>query len=86
MKLINLFNGGTIITDENSQIKFESLKELELIINHFDKYPLVTKKFEDYLLFRQAYVMLKNKEHLTEVGLKEIRNIKLYMNKGRVLS
>lgn len=57
-----------------------------MIINHFDKYPLVTKKFEDYLLFRQAYVMLKNKEHLTEVGLKEIRNIKLYMNKGRVLS
>jgi len=39
----NFFNGGIVTTGENSEIKFESLKELELIINHFDKYPLVTK-------------------------------------------
>ena len=33
------------------QLQIDSFKDLEVILNHFDKYPLLTKKFEDYKLF-----------------------------------
>ena len=49
----------TIVFDVNSQ------KELEVVINHFDKFPLITKKRADYLLFKRVFILIKNKEHLT---------------------
>ena len=76
------FNGGTITSGDYCVISFESLKDLDVVIKHFDSYPLITKKHEDYLLFKQAYEMLKNKEHLTIVGLKKIVAIKASLNKG----
>ena len=42
----------------------ESIKELQAIINHFDKYPLITKKLKDYLLFNKAFYLISKKEHL----------------------
>jgi hypothetical protein len=44
----------------------ESIKDLAKIINHFDNYPLLTKKFGDYTLFKEAYYIMLNKEHLTK--------------------
>ena len=32
------------------QYRVESLKDLTIIINHFNKYPLITKKQADYTL------------------------------------
>lgn len=60
-----------------------SLKDLiEVIIPFFDKYPLVTQKQGDYILFKQAIELIKNKEHLTVEGLTKIVSIKASMNKG----
>jgi hypothetical protein len=53
-----------------------SNKDLLLIIDHFDKYPLVTQKFADYCLFRQAFDIVKNKQHLSKEGLRKIVSIK----------
>jgi hypothetical protein len=53
-----------------------SIKELELIINHFDFYPLKTKKFIDYVIFKEIYSLVKNKEHLTTEGINKILKIK----------
>jgi hypothetical protein len=36
----------------------------------------------DYLLFKQAFEMIKNKEHLTLEGLTKIVAIKASINKG----
>jgi hypothetical protein len=46
-----------------------SITDLEGIINHFDKYPLTTQKWSDYQLFKQAFELIKLKEHLTIEGL-----------------
>lgn len=60
-----------------------SIEELtQIIIPHFDKYPLLTKKREDYLLFKQAVAIIKNKQHLTLEGLTQIISIRSSMNKG----
>ena len=59
-----------------------SLKDLQIIINHFDKFPLKTNKLNNYKLFKLAFDIIKNKEHLTKEGLDKLLEIKSFMNKG----
>ena len=33
------------------QLQISSIKDLKILISHFDKYPLITQKFADYLFF-----------------------------------
>lgn len=33
---------------------------------YFDKYPLISQKWVDYILFKDAILLIKNKEHLTK--------------------
>ncbi|KAG0121836.1 cytochrome oxidase I intronic ORF 5 [Tuber indicum] len=53
---------------------------LEIIIPHFDKYPLATQKLADYMLFKEIVSLMKNKEHLTLDGLKKIISYKASLN------
>jgi len=64
------------------QYVVESFKELQVIVNHFYKYPLVTAKVSDFLLFKQCFEMIKNGEHLTEEGLLKIVTLKSSLNWG----
>jgi hypothetical protein len=57
-----------------------SIVEFEVIINHFDKYPLITQKRADYELLKQVFELIKNKEHLTIEGVRKIVNIRASMN------
>ena len=47
-----------------------------------EKYPLLTQKAADFLLFKKAVELVNNKAHLTVEGVKEIVNIKASMNLG----
>jgi hypothetical protein len=79
------FNGIGKISKHGSQMvhyRVESVKELAQIINHFDNYPLITKKYADYTLFKKAYYIILNKEHLNKNGLEKFIEIKASMNKG----
>lgn len=53
-----------------------------MVINHFDKFPLKTNKLKDYISFKKAYYIIKNKEHLTKQGLDKLTSIKSSMNLG----
>ena len=53
------------------QYRVTSIKDLFAIIDHFDKYPLITKKLADYLLFKMIINLINNKEHLTIEGLRK---------------
>jgi hypothetical protein len=44
-------------------------------VDHFDRYPLVTCKGVDYRIFKEAFYLIKNKEHLTEEGLSSINRL-----------
>jgi len=39
-------------------------------------------KYKDYVNFKEAATLIKNKEHLTEKGLNKIIELKKYMNKN----
>lgn len=56
------------------------MRDLLCIIDHFNKYPLKTQKYIDFLLFKKAYSIISNKEHLT--NLQSLVNIRASMNKG----
>lgn len=64
------------------QYTVKSLKDLEIIISHFDKYPLLSLKWADYKLFKDAVTLIKNKEHLTQEGFKKVLSIRASMNLG----
>src|SRR5271168_4698094 len=52
------------------------------IIPHFEKYPLITKKQSDFLLFKEIVKLMEKGEHLTRDGLIKIVNLKASLNKG----
>jgi hypothetical protein len=64
------------------QYRVSSIKDLAVIVTHFDKYPLLSQKRADYELFKQAVEIVNRKEHLTYEGLQKIVNIKASINKG----
>jgi len=77
------FNTGYIYHKKESLVyKVESKKGLSIIINHFEKYPLITQKQADYILFRQALELVFREEHLTLKGLNKIIAIKSSLNLG----
>ncbi len=58
------------------------MKNLRIIINHFDKYSLLTQKLSDYHLFKQSVHLIENKSHLTMEGLLKLVSIKASLNWG----
>ena len=59
-----------------------SLSNLQVVIDHLEKYPLITQKQADYFLFKEAVNLIKNKEHLSQAGLLELLGIKATLNWG----
>ena len=59
-----------------------SFDEINTLLDHFYQYPLLTQKQADYLLFKSAFEIIKNKEHLTIEGFHKILAIRASMNKG----
>jgi hypothetical protein len=72
-------------------------KILDVIIPHFDKYPLITRSFglpsaaaggdrgqkqADYILWKKVVMMIKHKEHLSLEGFQTILNIRAALNSG----
>lgn len=72
--------------DRLVQLRIESIKEIEAVISHFQKYPLLTEKWADFVLFTEVYNMIISKEHLTETGLRKIVARKASMNNGLSLA
>lgn len=80
-----ILNGvGNIFSQEKENIQYivSSIKDLQVIVDHFNKFPLITKKSSDFQLFKYAFELVKSKKHLTFDGLILIVSIKALMNKG----
>lgn len=75
--------GKMVIFKDTCTYRVDRLKDiLEVIIPHFDKYPPVTQKLADYILFKEIVSLMKNKEHLTLDGLKKVLSLKASLNLG----
>jgi hypothetical protein len=64
-------------------LRVSYLKDLvNVIIPHFDKYPLISQKRADFELFKRIVELVDSKEHLTPTGLQQIINLKASLNMG----
>jgi hypothetical protein len=82
---IQFFFGGVgKIYTQGSMLHYSvsSLKDISVIIAHFDKYPLLTQKRADFLLFKLILEMINRGEHLTSEGLRKIVAIRASINNG----
>jgi len=74
---------GSISTDQSScAFRVRKFKEIVEVIKFFDKYPLISRKKGDYLLFKEIVSIMLLKEHLTLEGLQKIVNIRATLNFG----
>ena len=80
----SFFQVGTVKKVGNHLIKYQvrSITDLAIIIAHLDKYTLITQKWADYQLFKQAFEIVNRKEHLSFNGLDKIISLKASINKG----
>jgi hypothetical protein len=84
-KIRNFFGVGEIYKRKDGFLCYEvtSLQDIiNVIIPHFTKYSLLSKKRVDFELFKQAAQIMSMKEHLTTEGLNKIVAIKASMNLG----
>nr|UYR50779.1 hypothetical protein [Morchella crassipes] len=65
---------GNIYKHGNNSIQYRvaSLEGLAVIIAHLDKYPLITQKKPDYLLFKEAFNFISSKKHLSIEGIQSL--------------
>jgi len=82
--LMQRFFGAGHVTLHGNAAMYQVVKlsDLAFIIEHFENYPLKTKKYGDFLLFKQAFYIVKIKEHLTKEGLTKLVAIRATLNKG----
>jgi hypothetical protein len=50
--------------------------------DHFEKFPLLTEKQADFVLFKEIVTIMSNKQHLNIEGLNKILMLKSSLNKG----
>ena len=87
LQLQEFFTCGSIVSKNNrseKSFRVNSIHDLKIyIIPHFLNFPLLTQKSADFELFKQIIdLMYYNKNHLTDVGLLQIINIRASMNLG----
>ena len=77
------FNVGNVtLHGDSAMYQVIRLSDLACVIKHFNDYPLKTQKHADFLLFKKAFDIINNKQHLTESGLRNLISIRASMNKG----
>lgn len=89
LRMIQSYFGGIgtlSVTGSKVLWRVLSVKELTIITDHFDQYPLITKKRLDFLLFKEALQLFINKDHLTPEGLIKMASIKASINNGLSIS
>ena len=80
----NYFNVGNITYRKDGYVEFivSSIKDIKVLIDHFDSYPLLTQKWADYQIFKQTFIIINLKEHLTKEGVNKILSLKAVFNNG----
>ena len=69
--------------DRTYRWKVSNIKQLSnVVIPHLTKYPLITQKQADFVLFTKIVEIINRKDHLSVNGLQEIVNLKASLNLG----
>ena len=68
---------GTIkISKDVAIYRIASIKDLQVVIDHLTRYPLITQKRADFELFKAVVEIKKSGRHTTLTGIQEVVNIR----------
>lgn len=84
LNMIKNYLGGNIGYRESQDTYYygsTSFGSAKKVIQYFDRFNLQSKKHISYLKWRKVYILIQNKEHLTEKGLVKIFKIKSLINR-----
>ena len=86
-KIKEFFCGvGSVTTRDNRNLSVYRVNKLEdlvkIIIPHFNRYPLITNKNSDFLLWSKVVELMVTKQHLTPVGFSTVLSYYASINKG----
>ncbi|MBI5005101.1 MAG: LAGLIDADG family homing endonuclease [Candidatus Lloydbacteria bacterium] len=83
-KMQKIFKSGFMRRDfSDKTLKYEvrSLDDLiTKVIPHFEKYPLLSSKQNDFLLFKKVCILMKKNQHRNKNGLQKIVRLAHGMN------
>jgi hypothetical protein len=65
---------------ENFRLTVHGFTSMNIIRSYFDNFELLTKKHESYIKWCKIHNMVKNKEHLTQSGLSQIKQLSKLIN------
>lgn len=79
-------SSGKGIINDSSHFKVGAIKDLTVLINHFDRYPLSLHgegmKHQDFLVWKAIVEIIARKEHLTVKGREKVINLKDKLIRG----
>jgi len=84
-RIKEFFGGAGTISFEKNSAKLVIIKLsdiIEKVIPHFEAYPLLTKKYADFELFRQIILILIQESPLSNQGFINVLNLRFNLNKG----
>lgn len=83
-RIQDYFNGEGSMSKSGNMYSYEisSLNALNIVREHFEKYPLQTTKYVHFKLWCEVLDIMEKKEHLTPEGFKKILSIKSVFPKG----
>ena len=84
LRIKDLFGGNLGYRESQDSYYYGSTSfgSAKKVINYFDTFHLQSKKHINYLKWRKAYVIIQEKDHLTESGIDKITKLKNSMNRN----
>jgi LAGLIDADG endonuclease/Cytochrome C oxidase subunit II, periplasmic domain len=83
LSLKDTWGVGTLKTKGKvTSYRVKTFKDLEIIVKHFELYPLVSSKSLMYQYWLQAYNIMERKEHFNYQGMIKLATLKSLMNYG----
>jgi hypothetical protein len=82
----DFFGVGSVNTRVDKNLSVYRVTKLDdlvkVIIPHFSQYPLITKKYSDFLLWSKVIELMVTKQHLEPIGFKTVLSYYTSINKG----
>jgi LAGLIDADG endonuclease len=85
-KIQSFFGVGAVYLRPYKKLALYRVSNIEylrdIIIPHFNKYPLITQKYSDFYLWKKVIQIILNKEHLNKSGFLTILTYYASINRG----
>lgn len=75
--------GNIYIKSKSANYQIRDINSIiNIVIPHFENYPLFSQKYNDFIVFKKMIELIKNGDHLNNCGIEELISLKSILNRG----